>query len=151
MRCAAHTSLIALGLRVVLRGLHAEQLGILMNQGIFSHGFQHGIAVTVFRPHTPAVRVVLLALSASLSWSCGRWRDSSPKTDNGSRPAAGGSGATVSSSGAAGDDGPDTAGASSSAAGGPLSLGGASGAGPRECGALIDDLEDGSGRICSGS
>jgi len=93
------------------------------------------------------VRNALLVLCVSLSSSCGRWSDGSRATGIGSNAGAGGLDTTVSSSGAAAR-GSEAAG---DGAGGFSSEGGASGADPRECGALIDDLEDGSGRICDGS
>src|SRR6478609_1335218 len=94
----------------------------------------------------------LWALCLSVSSGCGRV---STEHEGGPGAAAGGNSNSAvnggSDSATAGQFARGGAGGSGGSAGGQLSNGGASGAEPRDCGALIDDMEDESGHICFGA
>jgi len=131
-----------------------------MDQTIFSHAFDYRHCTPSRRKAPSHVRSALLLLCACVSSSCGRYSDprdgDQPNTGVAGFAAVGGdsgiAGGGSSGAGAGGRPGSvigdpnETAGA---APGGPLARAGAGGA--VDCGVWIDDLEDGSGRICTGA
>jgi hypothetical protein len=121
-----------------------------MDHATFSQRFEHGIASSL-----------LWALCASVVWGCGRV---SGEHGGGSTAAGGtadsdiagsglGSGAAagVGAGAAAGDSSAALGGNGGVAAGGQPAQGGAGGGLAADCGARIDDMEDGRGRICTPS
>jgi len=134
-----------------------------MGRGLVHHVFELASARAIFRRQPPsAARLWFFSLCASMSLSCGRTSLSLSDEAMGgafSSAATGGSAASAATGGSAASSatGGSAAGAAmggsaaSSATGGLLTNGGTAGVDLRDCGARIDDMEDGSGRICTGA
>jgi len=123
-----------------------------MDHGTFSRILELNRAAAVFR-RSPQWAVTLVSIvCASMGASCGRTALS--LSDSEQQAASGSSGTAAGGQLGRGTGGSGMSGsrASGGASGGAGTGGtGTGGTGPIDCGARIDDMEDGSGRICTGS